>query len=266
MDEQTLPQWQSLSTAEVEAFVERDPVVVLPLAAIEQHGPHLPLSTDLEIGLGILRSAVRQLPEDFPLRVLPPQSVGSSEEHLGFPGTLSLDGELLSAVICEIGRGLANAGVRRLVLSNSHGGNANAMDTAGLRLRQEEGLLVVKASYFRSAPPEDTEITQSEWRHGLHGGDVETSMMLHLRPDLVHPERFFQAHSLGEELEADLSRIGPESEASFSWLAKDLNPSGVFGDSRLADAEKGRFLVEHYAKLLSEVIQDARAFPLERLA
>ena len=154
MDRRDLPYWHSLTSEEIGQLAERDPVVVLPLAAVEQHGPHLALSTDLEIGLGILASSVRQLPEDFPLRVLPPQCVGASAEHFGFAGTLSLDVGLLAETIIEMGRGLSNSGVNRLVLSNSHGGNISAMESAGLALRREEGLLVVKTSYWRFPRPD----------------------------------------------------------------------------------------------------------------
>ena len=265
MDRRDLPYWHSLTSEEIGQLVERDPVVVLPLAAVEQHGPHLALSTDLEIGLGILASSVRQLPEDFPLRVLPPQCVGASAEHFGFAGTLSLDVGLLAETIIEMGRGLSNSGVNRLVLSNSHGGNISAMESAGLALRREEGLLVVKTSYWRFPRPDRLGLPESEWQHGLHGGAAETSMMLHLRPDLVRADRLGESRSLGQDLEADLSRLGPESEAAFSWVAEDLNPSGVVGDTRMADAEKGKMLVEHYGKVLAEVIRDARAFPLDRL-
>ncbi len=266
MGEHVLPTWHSLSAREIAAFVERDPVVVLPLASIEQHGPHLPLSTDLEIGLGILRYAFRKLPTDFPACALPSQWVGASTEHLSFPGTLSIDPDLLTTMVVELGRGLSDSGVRRLVLSNSHGGNRGALDAAGLRLRREEGLLVVKASHGLFPPPETVDLPESEWRDGIHGGAIETSMMLYLRPELVHREEFRNGASLAEELARDLRRLGPETDASFSWLAEDLNPAGVVGDPRLANEEQGRRLVEYYGSALAEVIQDARAFPLERLS
>ena len=258
--------WQSLTTEDAKGLAERDPVVILPLAAIEQHGPHLPLSTDLDIGMGLLARAFEHLPDDFPAWVLPPQAVGSSREHTRFPGTLSLEPELLSGVIHQHGVALARCGVRRLVLSNSHGGNRHALETAGLRLRAEQGLLVVKANYFLFPHPDGLELPDSEWRHGLHGGAVETAMMLHLRPDLVRASELRDAPSLGEELEGTLRRLDPEGEAaSFSWLAHDLNRSGVVGDARQADAVTGKCLVDHYGEALADVIKDAKAFPLERL-
>jgi creatinine amidohydrolase len=266
MRENSIPQWQSMTTADARRAAGRDPVVILPLAAIEQHGPHLPLSTDLDIGMGLLTSAFRHLPDDFPAWVLPPQAVGSSREHVRFPGTVSLDPELLSGVICQYGMALSRCGIRRLLISNSHGGNRAALDVAGLRLREEQGLLVVKVNYFDFPRPETPDLPDSEWRHGLHGGAVETAMMLHLRPDLVRTGEIGDARPLGEELEGMMQRLRPEGAVSFSWLAGDLNRSGVAGNALQADAVMGGRLVAHYGEALADAIRDARAFPLDRLA
>jgi len=265
MPQHSIRHWQSLTTVEVRRAVERDPVVVLPLAAIEQHGPHLPLSTDLDIGMGWLAAAFDRLPEDFPAWALPPQAVGASLEHQAFPGTVSLEPAVLAGVIHAYGVALAACGVRRLVVANSHGGNRRVLDEAGLRLRHERGLLVVKVNYFEIPPPDDVDLPASEWRHGLHGGAVETAMMLHLRPDLVRTEEMQDARSLGQELEGLMQQLTPEGPVSFSWLAGDLHRSGVAGNARLADVTKGRRLVAYYGEALAGAIQDARAFPLERL-
>ena len=257
--------WQTLTTVDAGAIELSDPVVVLPVAAIEQHGPHLPLSTDLEIGLGLLSQAFGRLPDDFPAWALPPQAIGCSREHARFPGTLSLEPEQLSALIEGTGEALARTGVRRLVLSNSHGGNRRALETAGLRLRDELGMLVVHASWFRFPRPDDVDLPEEEWLHGIHGGAVETAMMMHLRPDLVRTSQAARARSLGEELGQTLRRVSPEGAASFSWLAGDLHPDGAVGDATLADADLGARFVSHYGAVLAEVIEDARAFPLDRL-
>jgi len=261
-----IPLWADLTTVEMEAWIRRDPMILLPLAAVEQHGPHLPLSTDVDIGQGILQAACGVLPEGFPLGVLPTLVVGASGEHGAFPGTLSLEPELLSAVAESLGRGVAAQGVRRLVLFNSHGGNRHVVDGAGLRLRRDHGLLVVKAHWFRFPRPEGVEFPEVEWRHGLHGGAVETAMMLHLHPERVRLESVREAPSLGAELERTLRHLEPEGVASFSWMAGDLHPSGITGDPRLATGAAGRRLVEHHGAVLAGVIQDAREFPLDRLA
>jgi creatinine amidohydrolase len=146
--------WTSLNEEETAAAIERDPVVVLPLAATEQHGPHLPVTTDIDIGLGLLDAAYRNLLDDGEAWVLPPVPLGASDEHLSFTGTKRVSREELARLICETGERLAEAGVRRLVLGNSHGGNRHAMEVSGIRLRREHEMLVVKASWFRFARPD----------------------------------------------------------------------------------------------------------------
>ena len=259
--------WQALTTVEAARLAAQDPVAVLPLAAIEQHGPHLPLSTDLDIGSGLLAAALRRLPADFPAWALPPLAVGASREHARFAGTLSLEPELAAGVIHAHGAALARDGVRRLVLSNSHGGNRAVAELAALRLRDELGLLVVTAHYFLMPRPAGVDLPEAEWRYGLHGGAVETAIMLHLRPDLVRTAATTAAHSLGADLEGTLRRVEPGAAgASFAWLAGDLHPSGVTGNAALADAALGRRLVDGYGEALADVIRDARQFPLDRLA
>ena len=259
--------WHDSTTREIAERAADDPVVIMSLAAVEQHGPHLPLSTDLEIGLGVLSAAFRALPADFPVFALPPQPFGASAEHADFPGTLTLPVGVLGEVIYAVGSSLARAGVRRLVLFNSHGGNRSAVDSAGLRLRSDHRLLVVKASYFRFPLPVDLDLPESERAHGLHGGALETSMMLHLRPDLVRVDELRRFSSLGEELAEHLEHVRPEGPASFAWTARDLNPEGVVGNAKIDGAAAlGARLVEHYGAYLAEVITDARDFPLNRLA
>jgi len=240
-------------------------LVILPLAATEQHGPHLPLSTDADIGLGLLEAAFDHLPASVGAELLPIVRVGASQEHARFPGTVSVSTEELIGTIVEEGAELASEGVRRLLLSNSHGGNRHAMEAAALRLRAEHGMLVVKASWFRFPRPADVALPEQEWRHGLHGGAVETAMMLHLRPDLVRMKEIARFPSVAEDLEGRLRRLGPEGEASFAWLAGDLNPEGVVGDATLATPEMGSRLVAHYSRFLADVILDALEFPLELL-
>ena len=265
MSDDPVRYWQDLTTVEAAALAAQDPVVVLPVAAIEQHGPHLPLSTDLVIGLGLLAEAFRRLPRDLPVRVLPPQAVGTSGEHRRFAGTLSLAPELLVESLVQTGEALQHAGVRRLVVSNSHGGNLSAIDVAARRLREEHGLLVVKTSYCDGPRPDGAGLPDEEWRYGLHGGAVETAMMRHLRPDLVRLDAVQRFLSLDEDLSGALRRVSAEGGASFAWLAGDLNPQGVAGDATLGTGDLGARLVAHYGQVLADVIRDAREFPLDRL-
>ncbi len=259
------PRWQDLTTLEMRAFAGRDPVVILPLAAIEQHGPHLPLSTDLDIGLGLLDAAAARLGDSCAVLMLPPMAIGTSMEHETFPGTLSLDPETALAVIGRYGAHVARAGARRLLLCNSHGGNTQVMDLAALRLRRDHGLLVVKCSYFRLPPPVDLDLPSGELRHGLHGGAIETAMMLHLTPGSVRIEQCADNVSGGYRLEREMTRLGPEGQASFAWLIQDLHPDGAVGNALLANPDLGAHLVAHYGAAIAEVIRDTAAFPLELL-
>jgi creatinine amidohydrolase len=258
--------WSALSPDRMAAAVARDPVVVLPLAATEQHGPHLPSSTDADIGIGLLAEAFGRLPDRTPAWVGAPVTVGASLEHSAFAGTRSIPADELVQAIVDFGAGLAAAGVRRLLLSNSHGGNRYAMDSAALILRVEHDMLVIKANWPRFPRPDDVEVPDGEWRHGIHGGAIETAMMLHLRPDLVRLDAIEDFTSLGEELERTLRRVGPEGEAPFAWMAGDLNPEGVVGRASLATAEMGERLVRHYGEALADVVLDALEFPIGRLA
>ena len=240
--------------------------MILPVAAIEQHGPHLPLSTDLDIGLGLLENALQHLPSDFPAWVLPPQAIGSSGEHLSFPGTLSLDDNLLGRIISTLGGTMARCGVKRLLISNSHGGNRQVIDAAGLQLRRTSELLVVKSHYFLFPRPAGVDLPDAEWRHGLHGGAVETAMMRHLRPDLVRASEVTDFPPLGDLLERTLRHVGTDEEgASVSWLAEDLNRAGAAGNATLASAAMGERLVNGYGQRLADVIRDTKEFPIDRM-
>ncbi len=257
--------WQDLTPDEIRALAARDAVAVLPLAAIEQHGPPLPLSTDLDIGLALATAAFERLPHDLPACLLPAMNVGLSLEHRDYPGTLSLSPETALASLTELGDSVARAGFRRLVLFNSHGGNKAVVDLAALKLRAAHRMLVVRANYFRFAPPPQA-LPASEMRHGLHGGALETAMMLHIAPHKVRRDAIDHWTSCGEHMAKSGHTLGPEGEAGFAWMAGDLNPAGVAGNARLATAELGERLVGQFADTLAQVICDAHRFRLDQLA
>ncbi len=259
------PWWQDCTPQQIAALAAADGVALLPVAAIEQHGEHLPLSTDLDIALGLIEAALPQVREEVPVCVLPPLAVGLSLEHAAFAGTLSLRPETALAVMVELGERVAAAGFRRLVLFNSHGGNKALVDLAALKLRAERRMLVVRANYFRFAPPADG-LPADELRHGLHGGALETAMMLHLAPAKVRTAQIGSFDSLGRQMTAAGQFLGPEGEAGFAWMAQDLNPGGVTGDARLATQALGARLVQHFAGQLARLIEEAHAFDLRRLA
>lgn len=260
----TIEHWARMTGPELTTLVERDPVAILPVAAIEQHGPHLPLDTDVVIGRGLLEAAAARLAStEFELAavILPTLALGSSLEHTGFTGTLSLSAEQMIAQIRAAGAGVARAGIRRLLLFNSHGGNKAELDIAALQLRSDHGLLVTKANYFRFAQP-GINLPAEELAHGLHGGALETAMMLHLDPNAVRRQAIADHESLGRaRSEAGLT-LGPEGDAGFAWRAEDLHPAGVTGNAILADAKIGQRLVESFAARLSEIVYETASFDL----
>ncbi|MBP6381891.1 MAG: creatininase family protein [Pseudomonadales bacterium] len=256
--------WQDHTPRSLAALAVSGAVAVWPLAAIEQHGEHLPLSTDLDIARGLTDAALGQLRGDVTVCVLPPLAIGMSREHAHFPGTLSLSAHTALAAMTEIGKGVAGAGFRRLVMLNSHGGNRAVIDLAALALRESRNMLVVRANYFLIAAPPDV-LPPAELRHGLHGGALETALMLHLAPQAVRLDLLPQARSLGEAMASRGQVLGPEAEAGFAWMAEDLNPGGTTGDARLASAALGARLVRHYGGKLARVIEESFDFDLARL-
>ncbi len=251
--------WGDLTTEDFGCIDPLRTVAVLPLGAVEQHGPHLPLDTDARIAEGILAAMWDHLDADLPVLMLPPVRVGTSAEHAAFPGTLSAEDAVLTRYLTGIGDSVADAGVRKLVLLNAHGGQTHVLDTLALDLRRRRGMLAVKASYFGFGVPaglmDDHELT-----HGIHGGRVETAMMLHLAPDTVRMDRARRFESLSANLAAQNRHLRPEGAIGFGWLAQDLNPSGVVGDAAAADAATGARLVAHFGRCLAGLVAETAAF------
>ncbi len=248
--------WQDLAWTDFAALPE-DAVAVLPIAAIEQHGPHLPVSVDATINAGILARALDLVPADRAVLALPMQSVGLSVEHLRFPGTLTLSAETLIAVLTEIGRSVLRAGVRRLVFLNSHGGQPQPIDLAARRLRAD-GMFAVNCHWGRLGLPPSVTLDPLEKRHGFHGGLVETSLMLHLRPDLVRMEHARDFRSAWIAQEERFSVLTPEGSVSFGWETQDLHPAGALGNAGAASAEAGRAILEHAAARLVQLWDEVR--------
>jgi creatinine amidohydrolase len=257
--------WQELTTEAFAGPAATPAVALLPVGAIEQHGPHLPLGVDTLIIEGILARALSLAEADLPLVVLPTQPVGKSDEHVAFPGTLSLPAETLARVWIEIGRSVARAGVRRLILFNGHGGQVAVMDIVARELRIQERMLVMAWSWFAAGVPPGL-FADEEVRTGIHAGAIETSIMLHLRPDLVRADRAAHFEPLMARMAREgYRRLSPVGAGRMGWMAQDLHPAGACGDATDADPERGRLLVEHAAQALLELVREMARFPLERL-
>lgn len=242
-------------------------VAVLPVAAVEQHGPHLPLSVDATLLQGVMDAALPLLPADLPVLFLPPQSVGLSTEHRSYPGTLTLSPATLIALWCELGECVARAGIKKLLLLNGHGGNPGAMDIVARELRQRCGLLVYSSSWFSLPLPEavSAQFSAREHRFGIHGGEIETSMMLHLAPELVHMEHARDWRSTSQDRAERYPILGNGKSAKMGWAMEDYHPAGAVGNAAAATAERGRAVVQAAAEALAQLLAELHALPLTTL-
>ncbi|MBL1257580.1 creatininase family protein [Methylocystis sp. Sn-Cys] len=256
--------WSELSLRDIRAHDMSGVIAVLPIAAVEQHGPHLPLGVDAMIMEGCIERVAARLPEDLDAVFLPMQSVGVSLEHRDFPGTLWLSQETASRMLLDIAEGVARAGVKKLVLMNSHGGNSALISTVALELRAHLGLLAVTCSWARFGYP-DGLFSAQEQRHGIHGGEIETSLMLAFRPELVDMGRAKNFPPATLDFERDFAWLRADRPAGFGWLTQDLSPSGAMGDASKASAEKGEATADYWATAFIELLRDVEAFDLARL-
>lgn len=253
--------WQEMTTEDFRGLDASRVIALLPVAAIEQHGPHLPVEVDARINAGVLARALELMPDGLPLSVLPAMPVGKSNEHTAFPGTLSLSAETLIRLWTEIGESVARAGVRKLVLFNSHGGQPQISDIVARDLRVRHGMFVVTANCYALGKPPGL-FPDDELKHGIHGGTVETSIMLHLRPDLVKMDKARNFVPLSATMAREYEILAPEGAVGFGWQTQDLNPQGACGDAASADARRGAAMVDHYARRLIQLLQEVDRFPL----
>lgn len=254
--------WGDFPTTAYASIDPEQTIAVLPVAAIEQHGPHLPVSTDTTIMQGMLEMVIERLPDDLDIRILPVQSVGKSNEHLHAPGTLTLPAATLIDAWTELGASVARAGIRKIVFVNSHGGNEEIMGIVARELRVAFKMLAVKTSWSRFGRPAGL-YSDIEDRFGIHGGDFETSVMLHFRPDLVDMTKARDFTSSVERAEQEFDLLKPTGTHAFAWIASDLNPHGVVGEASKATAEKGRLTAEHQADGFITLLNDVRKAKLE---
>ena len=251
--------WLSLTTQEF----ARATIAVLPVAAVEQHGPHLPVGVDTYIAQAYLARVRAQLAQDSPVAFLPVQAVGASDEHRAFRGTLTLSPQTALAAFIEIGESVQRAGIRKLVIVNSHGGNIALIDLAARQLRVRHGMVAVHTSWGRFGYPEGL-FGEEERTHGIHGGDIETSIMLAAYPHLVRRDRIANFIPATYAMERDYKHLRADFPAGFGWMTQDLQASGALGDASLATAEKGEAALDHGAQAFVELLRDVEKFDLAR--
>ena len=251
--------WEDFSGADATRWI-----AVLPVAAVEQHGPHLPLGVDACIAAAYLSRAREVLPAELAVSFLPMLSIGTSDEHRAFPGTLTLSAHTVIRMLTEIGESVHRAGLRKLVIANSHGGNVSAVDLVTRDLRVRLNMVVVACSWFGFGYP-DGLFSKEEQVHGIHAGAIETSIMLAAHPGLVRTARAQTFASAGIELEREFRHLGIDRPARLGWMSQDLHASGAMGDARAATADKGKAAIEFGAHAFVELLGEVDRFDPARL-
>ena len=263
--------WSDLTTADFGRLALDRVIAVLPVAATEQHGPHLPLSVDTDLVDGVIAAALPHLPADLPVFFLPTQAVGFSPEHARFPGTLTLKAETVIRLWTEIGESVAASGVKKLVIFNAHGGQVGLLDVVARDLRSRLSMLVYSLSWFNlplvNGQGQDAAALfgADEHRFGVHAGDIETSMMLALRPQAVRMSKARAFHSTSQDRAAAFELLGNGKSAKLAWQMQDYNPAGAVGDAAAATADKGRAVVGAAGWQLARLLQEIHRLPADTL-
>jgi creatinine amidohydrolase len=253
--------WTDFAAPEFSGIDPSRTIAILLVAAIEQHGPHLPVGTDTILNRGCLEMLAERAPADLDLRILPIQSLGKSNEHLWAGGTVTHTAVTAIQAWTELGLAVARTGIRKLVMINSHGGNEEIMGIVARELRVQAQMLVVKTGWTRFPPPEGL-LSDIERRHGIHGGDLETSLVLHFRPELVNIDKLQDFSSVAARDEADYTYLRPTGTHAYAWIASDLNAAGAVGEAKKASAGKGRQIADNQVSGMIELLREVVRFPL----
>ncbi len=246
-------------------------IAVLPVAATEQHGPHLPLKVDSALADGVVAACLQYLAAEVPALFLPTQTVGLSPEHARFAGTLSLKAETVIRLWTDIGESVAASGVQKLVLLNAHGGQVGVMDIVARDLRARLGLLVYSVNWFGLplVGPQGEDVNAlfdaHEHRFGIHAGDIETSMMLALEPATVQMARAQNFASTSEARARQFALLGNGKSAKLGWQMQDYNRAGAVGNAAAATADKGRAVLDAAGRALAQLLAEVHQLPPDTL-
>ena len=257
--------WVDYTSEAFSRLPHRRLIAVLPIGAVEQHGPHLPLAVDTCVADALARRVAAALPQESPAIFLPTQAIGKSDEHLRYPGTLTLSAETAMSAWREIGASVARAGVRKMVLLNAHGGNVPALDIVARDLRTRHEMLVVCVNWWGLGLPEGL-YSPEELRHGIHAGAMETSVMLVLDPDNVDMGKARNFRPATRDWKDAGLRLSLGQGARPAWSIQDLHPAGACGDAAAATPEAGAATLDFAVQRLVETLGDVDRASLDRLS
>ena len=267
--------WADHSTAHFQALQTSgriaQTIAVLPVAATEQHGPHLPLQVDSCIADGVVAAALPHLAADSTALFLPTQAVGFSPEHARFAGTLTLKAETLIRLWTDIGESVAATGVKKMVIFNAHGGQANFMDIMARDLRARLGMLVFSVNWYALplTGPQGEDVnalfSAEEHRFGIHAGDIETSLMLALAPRKVDMRNAQHFASTSQARAAEFDILGNGKTAKLAWQIQDYNAAGAVGNAGAATADKGAQVLQAAGRALAQLLDEVQRLPLSTL-
>ena len=253
--------WNDFSAFEYKNLDPMKTIAILPVAAVEQHGPHLPVGTDTIINQGHLDLLAKMAPADLDIRILPVQAIGKSNEHIWQTGTISHTANNLIDAWTQIGLEVARSGIKKIVFVNSHGGNVAIVEIVARELRVRAGMLAVKTGW--GAFGDKSLFSDIENRYGIHGGDAETSLVMHFRPELINAEHLQDYPSVAQRDEQEYKHLRPiGSPTTYGWIASDINPLGTAGEAHLATAEKGRVYAEGAVQNFIEMLREVERYPL----
>ena len=267
-----LRHWSDLTTADFASLDKARAMAVMPVAAIEQHGPHLPLSVDTDIANGVIAASIPHIAPDLPALFLPTQAVGYSPEHTRFAGTLTLKAETVLRLWTEIGECVSASGVKKLVLFNAHGGQVGLMDVVARDLRARLGMLVYSVNWFHlplldeAGRDLNAMFSNEEHRFGIHAGEIETSLMLALSPDRVRMQHAANFASKSQDRASQFSILGNGKSAKLGWQMQDYNPHGAVGNATAATADKGRAVLEAAGRALARLLSEIDRLPEDTLS
>ena len=246
-----------LSWAEIAGLPDKaDTVIVLPAGSTEQHGAHLPCAVDTIIAAGVVGHALARLPASVPAYAMAPVTYGKSDEHLHFPGTMTIDGTTLLDTVTQIGESVYRAGFRKLLIVNAPGGQPQVMEMAARELRLRHGDYTVVPHFTWRVPHVANQyLSDRERRLAMHAGHAETAIMMALAPDTVHMEHAVANYAP----EFPSKTLSADGRPAAAWTARDFGPSGVIGDPLPATPEQGRAILDSLAESWAKAIEELHA-------